>query len=99
MLPAWHREDWYVPKDNRRDSAVKVSPDPQETESPGEPHPDARRPWTTRVHPDFLDARKTPMSDRARYVFQVLDGCCRDKPYCWYGNESLIDLTGKPERS
>jgi hypothetical protein len=54
--------------------------------------------WIVRVSPDFLDDRKTPMSDRARHLALVLDSFARTDAYCFPSTETLAQQTGRHER-
>jgi hypothetical protein len=85
-----------VQNHNRPDAPVKVSPVAAKADPPPtEPKP----PWFVRCSVDFLDARVTPLSDRARYVLEVLDGFARTDPFCFPSNEALAAMTGKTDRA
>jgi hypothetical protein len=72
--------------------------------SSAESSPPVRGPaerWRVRASMDFLDPRTCPrrpdgrpISYRQRVVMELLDGLCRDRCYCWPGNELLGRLFG-----
>ena len=55
--------------------------------------------WVVRVPANFLDARRTGLSDRGRALVPVLGYFARDKAYCWASLATLGQWTGKDERN
>jgi hypothetical protein len=78
---------------------------PEAEDRPGDASPAAGRadpgPWRVCVPVGVLDARTTyrgrdgsPLGVRGRLMLLILDGYCRNRPYCWARNEELAAAYG-----
>jgi hypothetical protein len=45
--------------------------------------------WVIRAHAGFLDAEVNPVPRRLRDMILTLEGFCRDRCFCWAGNDTL----------
>jgi DNA-binding Lrp family transcriptional regulator len=50
--------------------------------------------WYIGIPTSFSDARQNPMSVRKRVMLMLLDGFCRDRPYCLASNSELAAAYG-----